>query len=321
MGNRKLINMVLTVLAVITAFIILFDFLKNRPGRSLENPYEFDVSEFSRVDSSEMISHEYRTVQLPDGDYKGIAYNNGLIYVISDNRLTALDEEGIITLDVELEDAPTAIAVGNIIWIAFTGYVAEYDLSGNIIEKWDGYGSRSYITSMVAYRDYVFVADAGNRIIYQCGSDGSLIRRIGDRDTVTEFMGFVIPSPYMDVDVTESGILWATNPGMHSLVSFYSDGSYRSSWSNASVSVDGFCGCCNPSHFALLSDESFVTGEKTLLRVKLYDIHGEYKGVFASPGMFDRNGHPADICVDDQDNVILLDMNRDQLRLFESVTM
>ena len=320
MGNRKLINTVLTLLAVIIAFIIIFDFFKNRPGKNLGNPYELDLNEFTNVDPSDMISDEYRTVQLPEGEYKGIAYYNGLIYVISNNKLIALDENGTITFDVELEESPTAITADNIIWIAFTDYVAGYDHQGNQIEKWESYGSRSYITSLATYNDYIYVADAGNRIIYQCESDGSLIRRIGDKDAITEFMGFVIPSPHMDVDVTESGILWATNPGMHSLVSFNADGSYRSSWSNASVNIDGFSGCCNPANFTLLSDESFVTGEKTLLRVKLYDIHGEFKGVFASPAMFDRNGYPSDICVDDQDNVILLDMNRDQIRLFASVT-
>jgi len=207
MGNRKLINIVLALLAVVVAFIIVFDFIKNRPGKNLENPYEFDVSEFSKVDPSDMISNEYRTVQLPEGKYRGVAYYNGLIYVVADNKLMSLDGNGIITMEVGLEDSPTAITVGKDIWIAFTDYVAKYDFLGNRIETWEGYGSRSYITSIASYNDYVYVADAGNRVIYQFGTDGSLIRRIGDKDAVTEFMGFVIPSPHMDVDVTENGIL------------------------------------------------------------------------------------------------------------------
>jgi hypothetical protein len=321
MVNRKSINIVLALLAAMVAFIILFDFVKNRPGRNLENPYEFDVSGFLRVDPSDMISNEYMTLQLPEGKYRGVAYHNNLIYVVADNRLMTVDGNGTITMEVGLEGSPTAVAVGKNIWIAFTDYVAKYDFSGNRIGSWEGYGSRSYITSMVAYNDYLYVADAGNRVIYQCGADGSLIRRIGDKDAATEFMGFVVPSPHMDVDITENGVLWASNPGRHGLVSFNADGTYRSSWSNASANIDGFCGCCNPSDFALLSDESFVTGEKTLLRVKLYDIHGGFKGVFASPDMFDRNGNPPDICVDDRDNIIILDMDRSQLRLFASVTM
>ncbi|MBM3243119.1 hypothetical protein FJZ31_43220, partial [Candidatus Poribacteria bacterium] len=46
-----------------------------------------------------------------------------------------------------------------------------------------------------------------------------------------------------------------------------------------SMDIDGFCGCCNPVNFAMLPDGRFVTCEKGLPRVKIYDADGTFSGV------------------------------------------
>jgi hypothetical protein len=53
-------------------------------------------------------------------------------------------------------------------------------------------------------------------------------------------------------------------------------------------------------------------------RIKLYDQHGEFQGVVASPEMFDADSNVApDIAVDQQQRVVALDFERNQIRIFE----
>ena len=53
------------------------------------------------------------------------------------------------------------------------------------------------------------------------------------------------------------------------------------------------------------------------MRVKLYDIHGGQKVSSQSPDMFDRNGNPPDICVDDR-IIYCCGYGQSQLRFFAS---
>ena len=49
------------------------------------------------------------------------------------------------------------------------------------------------------------------------------------------------------------------------------------------MAVENFCGCCNPVHFARRPDGKFVTSEKGLNRIKIYDAKGNFEGVVAGP--------------------------------------
>ena len=59
------------------------------------------------------------------------------------------------------------------------------------------------------------------------------------------------------------------------------DGDLDSFWGEESPTVDGFFGCCNPCHLALLPDGRFVTSEKGIPRVKIYDSAGDFESVVA----------------------------------------
>lgn len=317
MKNRKYINLILTILAITIASMIVRDFLVNRRGKNIENPYAFDVSEFAQVDSSEVIYKEVKALRLSVSEPKGIAYHDGVIYVIADSSLIQLNESGQLIKQIELEDSPTAIAVDGSVWLAFSNKVAQLDKNGTVISSWEDYGARAVITSLAVSNQYVYVADAGNRVVYQCRYDGDLVRRIGDKDEQKGVPGFVIPSPCFDIALSEEGFLWAVDPGRHSLENFNADGAIRTSWTKSSVKTEGFSGCCNPAHMTILADNSFVTSEKGIVRVKIYDQHGEYVGVVASPDQFDENSYAPDVCIDDNNRVILLDFNRNQVRIFE----
>ena len=81
--------------------------------------------------------------------------------------------------------------------------------------------------------------------------------------------------------------------------------------------IDGFSGCCNPSHIALLADGAFVTAEKGLPRVKIHNIDGSLRCVVATPDQFEEGVTGLDVAVDAEGRIHVLDPSRNVVRRFE----
>ncbi len=317
MKFRKLVNIVLVVLALGIAIIIARDFVMNRAGKVIENPYAFDVSEYAKVSADEILYEEEKVLQLRVAEPKGIAFHQGTLFVIADSSLLQMNLQGQLLKETKLEASPTAIAVDDLVWLGMKNQVVCLNFDGQEVERWENYGDRSVITSLAVSPDFVFVADAGNRLVYQCKKNGELVRQIGKKDEQKAVPGFVVPSPYFDIALSEEGYLWAVNPGRHSLENFNAEGALRTSWTSSSVKTEGFSGCCNPAHMTMMSENAFVTSEKGIVRVKIYDQHGKYQGVVAAPNQFEEVAHAPDVCVDENGRVILLDFDRKQVRIFK----
>jgi hypothetical protein len=148
--------------------------------------------------------------------------------------------------------------------------------------QWAITEGRPHLTCVAVHEDNVFVADAGNRIVWRYDRTGRLINRIGQRDTARGVDGFIVPSPLFDCQVDPSGgLLWVANTGRHRMEAYTFAGAPCHQWGAASMGIEGFCGCCNPCHFALLSDGRVITSEKGLPRVKRYSATGELECVVA----------------------------------------
>jgi len=318
--NRKLINIVLIVLALAIVVIIGKDFISRKAGKNLENPYKYDVTEFRKVDSTTILFREKITFPVNASEPKGIAVTGKQIIVVSEKLLLKYDYSGKEILRKELPDTANCVTVdkNNEIWIGLLHSVALFDQSGNLLKQWDSFGARSVITSLAVSGETVYVADAGNRIVYQCNKNGQVLSKIGEKDESKGVPGYIIPSPYFDLALDDNHFLWVVNPGRHSLENYNPDGTIRTSWGVASFKIEGFTGCCNPAHMAIMADNSFVTSEKGMLRIKLYGQHGDFLGVVASPEMFNDNSYLApDIAIDEEQRVVVLDFERKQVRIFE----
>jgi hypothetical protein len=82
------------------------------------------------------------------------------------------------------------------------------------------------------------------------------------------------------------------------------------------MDIEGFCGCCNPTHFAFLPDGSFVTSEKGIPRVKVYDRLGRLAAVVAGPDRFREGVQGLDLAVDQTERILVLDPARRAVRVF-----
>ena len=188
---------------------------------------------------------------------------------------------------------------------------------GTVKAIWEVINERAVITSIATTDEFVFAADAGNKIVYQYDLNGQLIKEIGKKDTLTGAPGFIIPSPYFDLLIGTQGKLWVVNPGRHAFENYDFDGNLISSWDRTSMQLEGFCGCCNPSNIALLSDGSYVTSEKGLERIKIHSPNGDFKTVVAGPESFEEGTKGLDLAVDSKDRIYVLDPIKKLIRIFE----
>ena len=81
--------------------------------------------------------------------------------------------------------------------------------------------------------------------------------------------------------------------------------------------MEGFCGCCNPSNFAMIYDSLFVTSEKGIERVKIYNADGTFRCVVAGPDQFEAGTKGLDLAVDKNNRILVLDPVKKLIRIFE----
>jgi hypothetical protein len=85
------------------------------------------------------------------------------------------------------------------------------------------------------------------------------------------------------------------------------------------MQIEGFCGCCNPSHLAILADGSFVTSEKGLPRVKIYNRLGQLVSVVAGPEQFDDDAVGLDLAIDSDNKIFVLYPKKKTVRVYEKI--
>lgn len=305
------------LLLVVVAFMVK-DFF-NQPTSSSENPYEYKMTNLRNIDASKVGYVRLSQIK-PDFEIlNGIAIDKSdRIYLTGKDKVRVYDKELNLILSFITGKEARCISVGEDyrIYLGVENHVEVYNLKGNLLSSWNPINEKSVITSIAVNEKYIFVADAGNRIVYQYDKEGKLIKEIGKKNVEKGILGFVIPSPYFDLQIGRDGELWVVNPGRHSLESYNEQGDQISSWKRTSMDVDGFSGCCNPSNIAILSDGSFVTSEKGIERVKIHQPSGEFKCVVATPDNFIQGTKGIDLAVDSKDRIFVLDPEKKVVSIF-----
>ncbi len=312
-------------LGVVVGLLILGDRREDPP-----EAYRFDIDKFKQVEPEHLLFKE--VAKLTPGIEKLSALAVGpdeRIYVAGDKSVVVHGSNGKEAARHTLSGTPTCMAVapdGNIL-LGMRDHIEELDAQGKPKKVWDTLGEKSHITSIAVKEDDVYVADAGQRVVLRFGRDGTSLGRIGEKNEAKEIPGFIIPSPNFDVAFDTHGALWAVNPGRHGLEQYRPNGDLVTSWYRPSMDVEGFCGCCNPSHVVFRSDGALITAEKGISRVKLYSPDWTYLGLVAAPSAFEGAVGDAlsddletpikDLAVDSAGRVLVLDARLGAVRIFE----
>lgn len=303
-------------------------------GSGLSRDYTYDIEELAKIDPALILYSESGTsVETGFEKSKAITVDSQKnVYVAGDKAIRVFDSNAALVRTIELgaEARSLAVSAEGAVYTGVGDHIEVYDRNSKRIASWKSLGDSAVITSIaLSKQGDVFVADAGNRIIIRYDSAGNEINRIGQKDAGKNVPGFLIPSPYFDLAIPRDGMLRAVNPGLGQIDAYTFDGDYEFSWGKQSVKVEGFCGCCNPINIAMLGDDSFVTCEKGINRIKVYDRDGNFKGVVAGPDELTPDT-PQKICVfpeqcqsggfdvaTDQDSAVyVLDTIKNTVRIF-----
>jgi hypothetical protein len=335
MGTRILIG-VLIALAIVIAVVALVRLdTTGKKGSGLGKEYLYEID--AKIDPN-LILYEESAQWLNAGftDTYGIALDSqGSIYIAGDKAIRVFTGSGNLLDEIELTDVPRCLTVAGDgrIYVGIKNHVEVYNDDGKRLATWESLGNDAVLTSIAVSKKDVFVADAGNRIVLRYDTAGKLINRIGAKDKERNIPGFVIPSPHFDLAVGRDGLLRVVNPGRHRIEAYTFDGDLEFFWGKFSnVDVKGFCGCCNPANFTILDDESFVTCEKGLTRVKIYDAEGTFVGVVAGPEQLIEGGTARicyfpdqcqaggfDVAVDAAGRIFVLDTIKNVVRIFTKI--
>ncbi|NPD45352.1 MULTISPECIES: NHL repeat-containing protein [unclassified Lentimicrobium] len=316
-GNKIIIPIAIVLLLAITGFMAMDFFgVFEKPN---ENPYEYNLDTFKDVKPQDISHKEIQQIFTQIEALRAIAIDkDDYIYVSGADKLIKYDKSGQFLHEIEtgFDAFCMAISEQGKLYLGSRKEIQIYTLSLELIDTWKIHAENAILTSLAVNEQNIYLADAGNKIIFRYDLNGEFQNEIGRKDPSQGIDGFVIPSPYFDVALGRDGELWAVNSGRHQLESYQEDGRLISSWKKSSMGVDGFSGCCNPSHIAILSNGSFVTSEKGIERIKITSPTGEFLSVVAPPKSFDLGTKGIDLAVDSKDRILAIDPKRKQIRIF-----
>lgn len=320
MKTKPILILSVILLLVIVGFMAKDLFYSE--GSNPENIYEYDLKKFKEIDSSLICYEEVLQIDpMTDYLYAIAVDDNDNLYISGSETLFIYDVNGVLLNSFALGNNAYCLTISEIgkIYMGMPGHVEVWNANGEQLESWDSMGDKAIFTSIAVNDESVFVADAGNKVVYHYNLKGEFQNNIGEKDTENGKLGFIIPSPYFDLLIGRDNELWVVNPGIHQFEHYRSNGELISSWKKTSMQLDGFSGCCNPSHIAMLSNGSFITSEKGIERVKIHHPNGEFECVVASPEKFISGTTDLDLAVDSKDRIYISDPKKGIIRVFDKI--
>jgi DNA-binding beta-propeller fold protein YncE len=336
-ANIKIIIGVIIALAVVVAVVAVIKLdVVGRKGGGLSQEFKYNVDELSYIDPNLIIYAESEeAIETGFNETHGIAVDTkGSIYVAGDKAIRIFGPTGERIGEIKLNSMPRCLTTteDGTIYAGLNDHVEVYDAQGQKLASWESLGEDATLTSIAVSGDNVFVADAGHRVVLRYDTQGNIITKIGKRDPVRNIPGFVIPSPYFDLAIPKDGLLRIVNPGRLRIEAYTFNGDIEFWWGEPSAAVEGFCGCCNPVNIAVLPDGGFVTCEKGLVRIKIYNSQGVFVGVVAGPEQFGKSGTSSictlpeecqtggfDVAVDTEGRIFVLDTIDNIVKTFTKV--
>ncbi len=294
--------------------ILSTDLLVNR------NPYELSLEDYNRIDPDLIRYHQTQAVKIPGQQPRALCVGrNDNFFVAVDSNVIKFNAFGSIeqVFPVGAQVNCLTISPTGDLYLGYKARIAVLNQATQSVTGLVDLPATSHLTSLAVDQNYLFAADAGMRIVNQYDHRGGIVRTLGGRDDASGRLGFIVPSPFFDLVIGSKDRLWIVNPGQHVIEKYRADGELVSQWGEWSAKLKGFCGCCNPTHIALMPDGRFVTSEKGLVRVKLYTADGKFDRVVAGPENFSRNAIGLDLAVDSNGRILVLDPGAQQVRIFQ----
>jgi len=289
--RQKIIIVFSVSLLLLAVFLIARDLFKSPLKEPLVACCGDDLIALKKFDTT-LVGY-YRNSVIETGliNLSGITIGeDNNILLTGSGRIIIFNASGVLLEEIPVASASSCITTGhNSIYIGTGAGIARYSLDDGSITRWGDEKSNGYITSVAVNDNYLYAADAGRKIIHKYDPDGTLVQQIGIKDTITNAPGFIVPSPYFDIAFGGFSDLWAANTGRLRVEMYSVSGFIRADWGKSAYEPGGFSGCCNPAHLAILPDGCFVTYEKGIDHIKVFDQGGQFICFVGGAGSFRGN--------------------------------
>jgi len=313
--KQKMIIGLSVAMLLLAVFLISRDLFRSSPLVT-ESCCDDEIREMKQIDTTQLGFYRSKTWETGIKGLTGISVSENRVVVCGNKLIAVFDTMGNRIGSFSIDSASTCVAVyDNDIYTGNGSAAAKYDFAGKLMVRFNETLDGSYITSITVTDEYVFMADAGRRRILKFTKSGNLVQEFGKKDSISGSEGFIIPSTYFDIAYGGFNDLWIVNPGKLQIENFSVSGVKRSDWGEELANGYRFTGCCNPAHFALLPDGSFVTYEKGNDKIKVFDPTGKFRVLVAGAGSFKgkpdfllgRNNLVKDIATDQSGRIYILD--------------
>ncbi len=316
--KKSLVTILILLAVVVIVAVVMADYRSTRPGRRPSNPFAYDVKEFRSVPGELIGWRETGQMEIDRSPAQAMTFRNGMLYLVAGGELQIIDHNWNRVMRKSLDPDPVCISVtgeGRIV----IGYADRIELmrpDGELLAQSGSLGERVSITSVAELDGSIYAADAAGRIVRIFSGELEQTGEFSGDSGVSEVHGFIVPGGHFSLAVNEENELWIANPGLHVMQNYTPAGRLRSYIGSSSFDIHGFSGCCNPVHFEFIPG-GFVTSEKGIIRVKVIKESGELESVVAPSEKFDGGTRAPAVAVDDDGNILLLDFDRNMLRIFE----
>ena len=253
---------------------------------------------------------------IPTGMLKprGLALGaDGTLYVAGDKLVAVIAANGQRQADWSCAGEPRAIAIGpdGRVHVSLRDRIQTFT-AGEAGQPSKPLAAEALITGLAVHPSGdLYAADAGSRALWRFRDDKPCNRLGGEGD-----FEFIIPSPFMDVQVGPDGLVWVANTGRHRLEAYDQTDQRVKMWGVEGFAVEGFSGCCNPADFAITPQGRFITSEKGLPRVKRYSASGTFDGVVAPVDVFASHTVGLDVVAAADGRILVLDPVAKKVRVF-----
>jgi hypothetical protein len=318
--QKKVVITILIILILGIIAVMTYDLFYSETKK--ENPYALETEFVTKSASEQICYRELENIEIEDPEPSGIAIDQYDNKVVIGKKATIYNKENRKTGSFESNSPGLCVSISkqSEILIGTETGIEVWSLRGDFLRKWRCDAEKSYPTGIEVIDSLVFLANAAERVVHKYSLNGEYLGDIAEKDSSKGIPAIIIRSRFFDITKGRQDELWVVNPGKYSIQAFDKNGNLKSTWGEYSEDIHGFCGCCNPTNIAVLSDGSFVTSEKSIPRIKIYNQAGEFECIVAGPESFNKGTKGLDIAIDSENKVYILDPSRKQIRIFEKLS-
>lgn len=205
------------------------------------------------------------------------------------------------------------------IYVASGNSVKQIDATGKVLLEMSNPAIKG-ITGLTCTKDNtVVVGDASSRCFHKFAKDGKYAGTIGKPASGKKAVmgGLRVCCGILDGTIDKDGDLLVAELGGFRVAKFdVSSGKAGKSFGRCGDSPDEFCGCCNPVSVTVAPDGRFVTSEKQIPRLKIYNAAGTRVEGIAKLEGFNPSCGKIDLAVGKNGKIYVLNEGSRQVEVF-----